>query len=32
MATDLEEALRRLGEEVLASGGWTGVKHFQREG
>ena len=27
MATDLEEAPRRLGERVLAKGGWTGGKH-----
>ncbi|MEJ2534848.1 MAG: carboxymuconolactone decarboxylase family protein [Gammaproteobacteria bacterium] len=27
MATDLEEAPRRLGDRVLASGGWTGGKH-----
>jgi uncharacterized peroxidase-related enzyme len=27
MATDLEEAPREMGENVLASGGWTGGKH-----
>jgi len=27
MATDLEEAPRRMGERVLAQGGWTGGKH-----
>jgi len=27
MATDLEEAPRKMGERVLASGGWTGSKH-----
>lgn len=29
MATDLEEAPRQLGNEVLASGGWTGGKHVK---
>jgi alkylhydroperoxidase family enzyme len=28
MATDLEDAPRRMGERVLASGGWTGGKHL----
>lgn len=28
MATDLEEAPRKMGEEVLARGGWTGGKHL----
>ncbi len=27
MATDLEDAPRRMGERVLAQGGWTGGKH-----
>ena len=27
MATDLEEAPRRMGERLLAQGGWTGGKH-----
>ena len=27
MATDLEEAPKALGDDVLASGGWTGGKH-----
>ena len=27
MATDLEESPREMGENVLASGGWTGGKH-----
>ena len=27
MATDLEDAPKALGDEVLASGGWTGGKH-----
>ena len=27
MATDLEEAPREMGENVLSSGGWTGGKH-----
>lgn len=27
MATDLEDAPREMGENVLASGGWTGGKH-----
>ena len=30
MATDLEEAPRRLGESVLRSGGWSGGKHTRR--
>ncbi len=29
MATDLEEAPRKMGEDVLASGGWTGGKHVK---
>ena len=29
MATDLEEAPRRMGERVLAKGGWTGGKHIK---
>ncbi|WP_026376502.1 carboxymuconolactone decarboxylase family protein [Aestuariibacter salexigens] len=29
MATDLEEAPKALGEDVLASGGWTGGKHVK---
>ena len=28
MATDLEESPREMGENVLASGGWTGGKHI----
>ena len=28
MATDLEESPRRMGEQVLAQGGWTGGKHI----
>ena len=31
MATALEEAPRRLGEEVLATGGWTSGKHVRGE-
>jgi alkylhydroperoxidase family enzyme len=31
MATDLEDAPRRMGEQVLASGGWTGGKHVASE-
>ena len=27
MATDLEDAPRKMGEKVLSSGGWTGGKH-----
>ena len=27
MATDLEDSPRKMGEEVLAQGGWTGGKH-----
>ncbi|HSM68726.1 MAG TPA: hypothetical protein VK830_03355 [Xanthomonadales bacterium] len=27
MATDLEEAPRRMGQQVLSKGGWTGGKH-----
>lgn len=29
MATDLEEAPKALGDDVLASGGWTGGKHVE---
>ena len=31
MATELEDAPRRLGENVLASGGWSGGKHVDRD-
>lgn len=31
MATEVEEAPRRLGEELLASGGWTGGRHVKPE-
>ena len=31
MATDLEDPPRKMGERVLASGGWTGGKHVTGE-
>ena len=31
MATDLEEAPKKMGERVLAEGGWTGGKHVRSE-
>ena len=32
MATELEEVPKRLGEVVLASGGWSGGKHVRQDG
>jgi alkylhydroperoxidase family enzyme len=32
LATDLEDAPRRMGERVLAPGGWTGGKHVGGDG
>ena len=31
MATDLEDAPRKLGERLLSSGGWTGGKHVDND-
>lgn len=31
LATDLEEAPRKMGEQVLARGGWTGGKHVDSD-
>jgi hypothetical protein len=32
MGTELEEVPKRLGEAVLASGGWSGGKHVRQDG
>jgi alkylhydroperoxidase family enzyme len=31
MATDLEDAPRRMGQQVLSKGGWTGGKHVESD-